>query len=153
MGVRYVEVSSEAVAKTLELCEFVRADQNGCWEEVWVRPVTSSAGKEFPYEVRIYTSVDIRTGFSRECGEDAIRLVLWDKGTDRPVKAAEKRVYRTKNAMLNMVEGARELFRFVFSAQKCSCGGLMLERKGKNGPFLGCSRFPVCTKTAQIVNK
>lgn len=143
----YVEISKAEMNKTLEDCGFVETDYRFdlmAQEEVWERQVVSSTGKEFPFTVVIYTTIDKRTGVSRKVGGDAIRLILWDDKAERPIMASEKRVFRTKSALSNMKERARELFRFVFEAPLCECGGIMVERCSKKPgakPFLGCSRF------------
>ena len=59
--------------------------------------------------------------------------------------------YRTKGALANMLERARELYRFVGKSETCpKCNALMDEREvKKEGPnkgkkFLGCTRYPDC---------
>jgi hypothetical protein len=32
----------------------------------------------------------------------------------------------------------------------CKCGAMMIERKGKYGWFLGCSRYPDCKETQRL---
>ena len=32
----------------------------------------------------------------------------------------------------------------------CSCGAMMVERSGKYGKFLGCSRYPECKETRKL---
>lgn len=46
--------------------------------------------------VRIYSSVDVRTETTRECGTDAIRIVFWDDLNNRPIG---------KTSRINRVEG------------------------------------------------
>lgn len=45
--------------------------------------------------VRIYSSVDKRTGESRGVGQDAIRVIFWDAVNDRPLGKG-KRIYRVE---------------------------------------------------------
>jgi DNA helicase-4 len=41
-----------------------------------------------------------------------------------------------------------------FSSERCACGkGFLVKRKGKFGQFYGCSTFPNCTLTKQIIEK
>lgn len=143
MGKNYVEYTSQDVACALGPIGFQKAKPtNDCWEEVYFRDVVGASGKEYPYYVKVYTSVDLRTGTTRDCGADAIRVCLMDKVTGWAVKSAEKRVYRTKSAMENMVDRVRELFKFVFESQKCpKCGAIMVERQSSKGSFMACSHW------------
>lgn len=135
-GERYVEVTSQQVACILGPAGFVKKNEAGCLEEVYFRDINNV------FAIKVYTSVHLNTGVSRAVGDDAIRLVLWDKIANMPVKKAEKRVFRTKNAMENMKERARDLWRFVQNSKRCDCGGLLVERTSKTGKkFCGCSRF------------
>lgn len=126
------------------------------WERVWERQVVTASGKEFPYWIICYSTVDRRTNSTRDCATDAIRFVLVADSPDgRPITRAEKRVYRTKGAIENMKARARELYRFVMDADHTcpKCNALMDERVVKKaGPrkgnkFLGCTRFPECNGT------
>lgn len=47
--------------------------------------------------VRIYSTVDVRTGVTRELGKDAIRIVYWDLLNDRPIGAGKK-ILRVESA-------------------------------------------------------
>jgi len=123
------------------------------WERVWERQVVTKSGKEFPYRIVCYSTVDRRTNVTRDCAKDAIRFVLLsDSG--KPITRAEKCVYRTKGALDNILERARELYRFVGKSETCpKCNSLMDEREvKKEGPnkgkkFLGCTRYPDCNGT------
>ena len=123
------------------------------WERVCERQVVTKSGKEFPYWIVCYSTVDRRTNVTRDVAKDAIRFVLLSE-SGRPITRAEKRVYRTKGAMENIVERARELYRFVGKSETCpKCNALMDEREvKKEGPnkgkkFLGCTRYPECNGT------
>ena len=47
--------------------------------------------------IRIYSSIDVRTNESRDIGQDAIRIVIWDCLNDRPM-GKTKRIHRTEGA-------------------------------------------------------
>jgi superfamily II RNA helicase len=47
--------------------------------------------------VRIYSTVDIRTGVTRDKGKDAIRVVFWDSLNNRPIGKGKK-ILRTEGA-------------------------------------------------------
>ena len=138
---------------------FERVDIKDCWEHVYERDVVTKSGNKFPYKVRVYTSIDRNTGRTRGCGEDSIRVQLIDRVTNLPIKdGTARRVHRTKNALSNMRERAREVFKYAMSAPKCNtCNGIMVPRKnGTTGhKFLGCSRYnPIavyhCDRTARL---
>lgn len=158
MASRYTEIDHSDMADTLEGIGFEPANQPGCVEYIWQREVVSTSGKKFPYAVRVYSSVDKRTGRTRDCGTDAIRVVLMDLESGRALKLkggkgkAGQRIYRTKNALPTLVERCREYFGKVIHDGCPKCGSVMAERAGKNGKFLGCTKYPVCngTKTIEV---
>lgn len=144
-GERYVPIRYEDIREVLEdLMGFERRDDDRCWEMIWVRPVITKSGVRFPYEIKVYTTVDIRTEVSRDVGTDAIRVVLMDTVTGRPVKKAEKRVFRTKNALTNLRERCRDMFKHVMQGPHCpKCSSLMVVREGGPGKhkFWGCTHY------------
>jgi len=156
MASRYTEIRHDEMADLLEGIGFEPRNQSGCVEYVWERNVVSKSGKTFPYAVRVYSSVDKRTGVTRDCGADAIRVVLMDLESGRAMKLktgkgkAGQRIYRTKNALPTLKERCREYFVKVIQDGCPKCGAVMAERAGKNGSFLGCTKYPVCKGTKPI---
>ena len=156
MKSRYVEIKYDKMAQTLEDIGFSAVNVSGCVEYVWERQVEDTAGKEFPYTVRVYSSVDKRTNTTRDCGADAIRVVLMDLETGRAMKLktgkgkAGQRIYRTKSALINLKARCREYFVKVIQDGCPECGAVMAERAGKFGNFLGCTKFPACKGTRKI---
>lgn len=144
-GTRYVPIEQGQMEQLLQTeMGFTRADEGNCWEMIWVRDVVTTSGHAFPYQIKVYSTIDIRTKMSRDSGTDAIRVVLMDKVTGYPVKSAEKKVLRTKSALINTRERARELFRHVLEGPHCpKCSALMVKRKA--GPeqheFWGCTHY------------
>ena len=110
-------------------------------------------GDDFRYSIRVYSSVDRRTGTTRESGQDAIRVTLYDLFKGRPVKV-EKRVNRTQNALSNMRTRAREMWQYVANkSNTCpTCKSLLVKRVAKRTKqqFLGCSNYPECKHTQNI---
>lgn len=153
MGARYVPIVEAEFAALMAEMGFGEIKIPGTYERVYQRQVATKGGKLFPYAVRVYSS--IVGNDSRGVGEDAIRLVLIDMETDRPLKKAESRVYRTKSALENTRERARELFAMVIKNICPDCGekhgGFMRRRTGRNGDFMGCSRYPHCRRTHPVV--
>lgn len=120
----------------------------GCAEYVYQRTINNGPNPG-RYAVRIYSSID-SSGVTREVGSDAIRVVLVDLTTDKMIESW--RTNRTQNALVNVKKNARVAWGYVMDHHNhCDCGGLMVERKGKNGNFLGCSMYPVCKATRKIV--
>lgn len=157
MNARYVEISETEMTSMME--DEMGFDQEfipGTTEIVWQRQVETKSGEKFPYAIRVYSS--IAYGTSRGCGEDAIRVVLMNLDTGRPIKLqptkgkAGKRIYRTKGAMPNLRTRCRELFAYVINpGHHCpDCDSLMATRKGGYGEFLGCTNYPDCRGTRKI---
>jgi hypothetical protein len=135
----YVEISEGSMrSKVQHEMGFTEVFATNTQELMFQRAVTER------FAVRIYSS--IAAGASRAAGQDAIRVAVFDTVADRPVKM-ERRVNRTENALYNMHERARELYKHV-KHNACSCGcGVLVERKSKGKPFFGCSAFPACKNT------
>jgi hypothetical protein len=110
-------------------------------------------GDGFRYAIRIYSSVDRRTNTTRNSGQDAIRVTLFDLFKERPVKV-EKRVNRTQNALVNMRARAREMWQYVSNKKNVcpSCQSLLVKRTAKRTrkQFLGCSSYPECKHTQDL---
>lgn len=130
----------------------------GSREFVYERDVVTKSGVSYPYKIRVYSSVRKDTNWTDECGADAIRVVLMDKVTGTPAAGKQKRVHRTKNAMGNLRQRCRDLFKMVLEAEKCPrCEAIMVERENrKTGQkFLSCTHFRPgaeyhCVETKQI---
>jgi superfamily II RNA helicase len=124
--------------------------------------VNNSSSKEIIYDIpsfderlkiRIYSSIDIRTEDSREIGEDAIRCVLIDLKSTKPIDKG-KRTHRMTNWKERLSEKIEELKTESKSAKFCkTCGSAMQLRETKNGSFWGCCRFPLCTCTMSLNGK
>ena len=110
-------------------------------------------GDKFRYSIRNFSSIDKRTNITRNSGQDAIRVTLYDLIKDRPVRV-EKRVHRTKNALTTMRERARDMWKYVANkSNTCpDCKSLLVKRTAKRTKkdFMGCSNFPECKHTQDI---
>lgn len=94
--------------------------------------------------LRVFTGIE--GSQSRDCGEDAIRIVLFyrDPKSGKVVKVSgEKRVNRIQTWQKNL---ELRLDKWDdFPSQKCpKCGSPMVKRNGKFGVFNGCSNWPAC---------
>lgn len=141
----YVEVTRNRFESEMNDMGFSHIRIPGTLEMVFERIINND------FAVRIYSSIDPRTGVSRKVGADAIRVLLFNKTKDRGVKV-EKRVNRTgteDGVLTRTRDRAREVWGW-YTKNQCSCGGVMVERKGPKGKFLGCSNYPDCKNTAQV---
>jgi hypothetical protein len=97
--------------------------------------------------IRVYTSIDIALGISRDNGQDAIRVTAWARRNETApfMLHGTKRVHRVKGWRDNLAERLnawRELL-----GQPCpTCGcPMFIKHNRKSGePFWGCVRYPNC---------
>lgn len=153
MGKNYVERSKEELdALLIGKYKFRIVRLDGTAEYVYQRD-----GVQIPYSIRVYSSVDVRTGVTRDCGDDAIRVVMVEQATGKARKImGEKanastgtRINRTKNAMVNLEKRVRQ-YMLMGTFYRCpKCEGLMAvrENKGNGEKFLGCLEYPECKGT------
>ena len=139
---RYVQINENSFREMVETqMGFTLVPLTGVNEKVWQRPIPNTS-----FAVRIFSTIEL--GISRNCGEDAIRICLVNTANDRILKS--ERTYRTLNALTNMRDRAREVWSYT-KKNMCECGcGVMIERKGKVGSFMGCSNYPTCRNTKPI---
>lgn len=134
-------------------------------------PVTPAGNRALPAQIRIYTSLAVGSTVARDCGKDAIRIVvgaLEDDADDfgprgvykfRPVEKATKILRTAPRGVEDRVgvflarlrDALRDAYRRARNVQSCpDCSGLMATRKGSNGPFLGCLNYPRCRHTERV---
>ena len=150
MGSRYVPISREQFTAQMDKAGFCSVAVPDCLEMVFERQIVWHT-TPLPYAVRVYSTIDVRTDDSRDCGADAIRVVLIERSTTvlGKVIAAQRKVLRTKSALENTLERARELWRYALNRDHyCGrCQALLVERESKHGKFFGCSHYPECKFT------
>ena len=66
--------------------------------------------------VRIYSTVDVRTGQTRDIGKDAIRVVFWDSKNDRPLGKGKK-ILRVEGATTIEERITQRIEEFMATAQ------------------------------------
>jgi helicase len=102
--------------------------------------------------IRIYSSIDF-SGESRNLGEDAIRCVLIDNTSRKPVDKA-KRTHRMSNWKERLKEKIDSLKLEVKDLKFCkSCGSVMVLRNGPSGAFYGCTSYPACRTSMDLFGK
>lgn len=119
---------------------------DGCGEVVYQR-----VSKDGEYIVRVYSSIQIGTGRTRPCGDDAIRVVMINGKTGRPMKLmnegkgkAGKRINRTKGTMKHLEHRVKQYLRLGSPFYRCpECGSVMALRKNKTtgDRWLGCTNL------------
>jgi|SRR5579872_589082 len=161
MTIRYVPFKLDAFQQVMDGIGFKQVEIEGTKEYVFERQVESKFKEPrngvtitlYPFYVRIYSTVDKRTNETREKDSDAIRVQLCSIKTGRLIAGTNRKVLRTKSAFENTVLNARELFKYCANNICTSCNaGVMVKRKGANGPFMGCSCFVdgTCKHTQEI---
>jgi hypothetical protein len=163
MGTRYVEIPAVRFIEKLEKAGEAVKDKGGSFgwivqgrERVFeLRPPDSQAF------VRIYTTLALNVETARDCGEDAVRIVVLvphplavTEGKYRAVREPVKilrtapqnspdRVGYFLERMMASVRGAYQDARNIPSCPDCLSP--MVLREGKFGKFYGCLRYPQCT--------
>ena len=146
----YVNITAEEMHQFLVEKGFEAISLDGTVEAVYGKRVHQDS---LQLTLRVYTGVVGSN--SRKVGDDAIRVNLWMKLKDgRIIKlSGSKRVHRVEGWRTNLkkrIDGWLE----SFPKSKCKkCGYPMLVRKGPQGPFLGCSDYPVCKNTKSLETK
>ena len=136
----YCEISRGEMGALLEPVGFRIIIVPNCFEVVWELPFKGNPRLAW----RVFSSI---TGeYSRGCGADAIRVVVWDLTIDKPIIGA-CRTNRVPGWQDRLKAKIREIGHGLKLVKCPDCGSYMVKRKGKNGEFLGCSRFPACRKT------
>jgi hypothetical protein len=64
--------------------------------------------------------------------------------------AKEIRELHERRTAIQIQESAHKLFEVEHGAPNCRCHHPMVLRRGRNGDFWGCSRYPLCTVTASV---
>ena len=150
-GSRFRPISYTQFREWMDEIGFTEAILPNVWEHVWLRPIRCKLSPDGRFQVRVFSTISRNTGMSRSEGTDAIRVQVFDTVRNRPAKDFP-RVLRTEGAHKNTVERARAAYTYVSLRPDhlCTCGCLMVERKGAKGAFLGCTGYPDCKTTRPL---
>ena len=137
MAATFTQISETEICGLLKELEFVQIQLERVREIVMAKLIAPNIS------LRIYTSVE--SGVVRDCGEDAIRIVLCSKNAAGDIKliGTSKRVNRTQNWRERLVERI-EKWEEMLGPPCAKCGAKTVERKGKFGKFWGCTNYPLC---------
>lgn len=111
----------------------------------------NTVGRYEGLQVRVFSTIDKRTGESRDKGEDAIRTVLWDTKESRPIagRSHTKRISTWRENLKPKIDKLRSSIGEVTIV--CDrCGNWMVKREGQYGEFLGCLNYPDCDNTEKV---
>lgn len=142
MAATYTRVTLVEMTTALEAIGFEYYNDPKAGEYVFHKYIDRN-GKLFT--LTLYTGVSKVTDDSRDCGEDAIRLVVCSGGK----YFGEGRVNRTTNWQVNM---KKRINTWDTLFKVCpQCGNALKLRSGKFGLFYGCVTFPACGYTEKKV--
>lgn len=143
----YVNITKEEMEEVLSPQGFKQVSLPSTIELVYGKRVDVDG---LMLTLRIYSSIN-PDGNARDVGEDAIRcMVMWRK-EDGDVKkiGTTKRVNRVGGWRKNLQSRIDKLEDLV--GPICTtCKSPMVERKGTNNSFWGCSNWPNCKHTQNI---
>jgi replicative superfamily II helicase len=142
----FITISKDQFEAWLNLdAPFVIADEPNSKEIIYDIPLDNSK-----INLRIYSSIDISSNVTREIGSDAIRCVLFDTTSNKPIDKA-KRTHRMENWKERLTDKIINLKAEFRTLKFCpSCGSAMALREGTNGNFYGCLAYPNCKTTLNM---
>lgn len=97
-------------------------------------------------DVKVFTSIDARTGLARPIGEDAIRIVVYDKRAKRKIVLWSVEMKRTGNWQIRIREKAgAAILRASYRPHCPFCHQDNMIIYGRpDAQFWGCSNYPKC---------
>lgn len=119
------------------------------FEEIKIKNVKEKVYKysftvnDHPVQIRVYSTIDKRTGMARGKGNDAIRVEVykWDVDSEEFVHVGHsKRVHRIETWRKNLGKRLSNVSD-MFGPACPNCGDMMVLRDGSNGKFWGCSKY------------
>jgi Topoisomerase DNA binding C4 zinc finger. len=125
---------------------FKRVDYDWSMEQIY-----EHASESGTFVLRVYSSLDKRTGEARSKGSDAIRTVVLHAETERPV-LKERRTNRIGTWEKNLIKKINSLSQRQDEIIICdNCSSAMVIRESSSGDkFYGCSSYPDCENTKSI---
>lgn len=169
MGTRYIKIPAESLLSELRAVGASVEGRGGKYAE-------ATAGREIVCEitppnsvsvVRVYTSLAVGADQARDCGEDALRIVVGATINGKWRNALKpRRVFRTAPSkdragwlrqeervivFIERMKGhLREAYKAAATAPRCpDCEGPMAtrENRAQGNTFLGCMDYPDCKGT------
>jgi hypothetical protein len=103
-------------------------------------------------EIKVFTSVDARTGLARPIGKDAIRIVVFDKRAGRKIVTWSVELKRTGSWQIRLREKAGAAILHASYRPHCpACRQDSMIVYGRpEAQFWGCSNYPKCGGTFHL---
>lgn len=103
-------------------------------------------------DVKIFTSIDVRTGIARPVGEDAIRIIVYDKRAKRKIVSWSSELKRIGNWQIRLREKAgAALLRASYRPYCPVCRQDTMIIFGRpEAQFWGCSNYPKCAGASHL---
>lgn len=117
---------------------------------------------EHVYDIPVKDSLVVRVkssigyaGIADDTGENSIRIWVVDTQTQKPlIQKEDAWTTRVKGWQTRMLDKIRKQYGKAQGLRRCpKCGNWLTPRSGKFGDFLGCTNFPNCKYTQNIVTK
>lgn len=148
MAGTYTRITEGEMDDVLLSNGFEVVDLDGVNEKVYQFNFDTKSGETLG--IRVYSSIDLRTGDSRGCGNDAIRVtMMWKDGGEWKAIGSSKRVNRIQTWKKNL-ENRLNTWSTMLEGRCGDCGAPLRKRSGEYGEFLGCSRYPDCDYTESV---
>lgn len=145
MAATYVKIELDEMHEFLTKKGFVQLPKKTGEEIVYSKFI----GTKRAACLNVFTSIVVDE--ARDVGEDAIRLVIKVASKDRSKMSCSsfnQRTNRTTNWMTNLGKRIDSIFESYVDGPCClKCKDNMVQRKGKDGTFWGCIKFPECKYT------
>lgn len=160
---RYVDISQEDFEGFLHSLpwSFIRADTGSD-----VKEVVYETNEYFPDNhlivLRIWSTIDERSGQNRSKGSDAIRTTVYryppdetrDEGLGKTgaVIGGRTKTLRIETWRKNLREKIEDMMaeQEEYVRQCGECSGFLEKREGQYGEFYGCTNYPDCEYTENI---
>lgn len=154
MAANFVDIPAGLVELYMMQMSALEVDLRGVKERVYERDVVAAtSGKQTPYKLRIYSSINKKDDSCRISGKDSMKVCVVH--TKSNMILYSKRVNRCsadndpKTIMERFLEKARSAYKWALTAPniECECGRgvyvLRTAKRGKNSgnKFYGCSAF------------
>jgi hypothetical protein len=103
-------------------------------------------------DVKVFTSVDARTGLARPVGEDAIRIVVYDKRAKRKIVSWSVELRRVGNWQVRLREKAGAAILHASYRPPCPVchQDTMIIYGRPEAQFWGCSSYPECSGSSDL---
>jgi hypothetical protein len=103
-------------------------------------------------DVKVFTSIDARTGLARPVGDDAIRIVVYDKRAKRKIVSWSVELKRVGNWQVRLREKAGAALLHASYRPHCPvCHQDTVIIFGRpEAQFWGCSNYPKCGGTTAL---